>query len=71
MLVIAVLGHSKQREVVHSTIIRESSTVEMSYNKIIGHWLYYYYVFVCIYYPCTSVQGNVFACVAYMVVEQS
>ena len=38
MLVIAVLGHSKLREVVHSTTSREGSTVEMSYNKL-GHWL--------------------------------
>ena len=33
MLVIAIIGHSKQREVVHSTTIREGSTVEMAHKK--------------------------------------
>ena len=47
MLVIAVFGYSKQREVVHSTTSREGSTctVEMSYNKM-SHWLY---IIMCLY----------------------
>ena len=67
MLVIAIIGHYK---VVHSTTIRDGSTVEMSYKK--GSLGVAIYVFRDkMVYPCTSVQGNVFACVAYMVVEQS
>ena len=45
MLVIAILGHSKQREVVHSTTSREGSTVEMFYNKM-GQWVY---IIMCLY----------------------
>ena len=50
MLVIALLGHSKPREVVHSTPSREGSTVEMSYSYIQqnGSLAIHYYVFVCI-----------------------
>ena len=48
MLVIAILGHSKLREVVHSTTSSECSTVEISYkNGSLGVAIYYY-VFVCI-----------------------
>ena len=47
MLVIAILGHSKQREVVHSTS-REGSTVEMSHKKrVTGSG--YILLCVCVY----------------------
>ena len=41
-----LIGHSKQREVLHSTTIREGSSVEMSYKKCHWEWLY---IIMCLY----------------------